>query len=274
MIASSPVQAFDPRSVRGLSPVSRRAVDRWLQAGCIRVTEVLADLGVKGTLTCDHDPDFAAVFTVGKAGFTSVLSMRRRLLLSVVVGMLGVESAEWPEETAISSVEQSLSELWLRRLGAEMSEAWPQRQPIAFQYQRSLMRTSRARVFDPGLVLLMAKLNLETPSGTDAIYWVASVDDVELMAAPDAPPPAPKQASTARIADLAPLVAMPLTVELGQVQLSVLEAETLKCGDVLVLDQPIDATLTARVAGQAKFQGRPGRSGARLCFAIDSLVEE
>jgi flagellar motor switch protein FliM len=224
-----------------------------------------------GTL---HDPDFASVFQVGKAGFTSVLSMRPRLLLSIVYGMLGADVAEWPVERPISSVELSLAELWLRRSALELSEAWPQRQPIAFQYQRSLARTCRARVFDPGLVLLMASLKLETTAGGDTIYWVASVDDVELMAAPDAAPPAPKAASTARMVDLAPMVPMPLSVELGQVQLSVREADSLKCGDVIVLDQPIHAALTARVAGQAKYQGRPGRMGTRLCFAIDALVEE
>jgi flagellar motor switch protein FliM len=287
MIASPSIQAFDARSVRGLSPVSRRAVDQWLRSGCVRATEVLTELGVKGSLSYEgmtskltsealstlHDPDFAAVFSVGKAGFKSVLSMRSRLLLAVVFGMLGAESAEWPQERAVSSVEQSLAELWLKRLGGEFSEAWPQRQPIAFQYQRSLARTCRARVFDPGLVLLMATLKLETSCGSDTLYWVAAVDDVEQMAAPDAPPPAPKPAATGKIADLAPLVAMPLSVELGQVQLSVIEAESLKCGDVLVLDQPVHGALTARVAGQAKYQGRPGRMGSRLCFAIDALVE-
>ena len=287
MIASPSIQTFDARSVRSLTPASRRAVERWLRAGCARVTEVFAELGVKGTLTLDgmtskatgdalatlHDPDFAAVFTVGKAAFTSVLSMRSRLLLSIAFGMLGVEATEWPEDRPISSVEQALAELWLRRSGAEISDAWPQRQPMAFNYQRSLMRTCRARVFDPGLVLLMSALKLEMPCGSDTIYWVAAVDDVELMAAPDAPPPTAKPVSTAKIADLAPMVPMPLSVELGQVQLSVREAESLKCGDVLVLDQPIHAALTARIAGQSKFHGHPGRMGSRLCFAIDALVE-
>jgi flagellar motor switch protein FliM len=76
------------------------------------------------------------------------------------------------------------------------------------------------------------------------------------------------------MADMAPLVPMPLAVELGRVQLSVLEAESLKCGDVIVLDQTTRAPLTARVAGQAKYQGRPGRMGSRVCFAIDALVED
>jgi flagellar motor switch protein FliM len=99
------------------------------------------------------------------------------------------------------------------------------------------------------------------------------MEHLERLTSPG-PAPAVKPLTGGRVADIAPLVPMALSVELGRVQLSVIEAETLKCGDVVVLDQTIRGLLTARVAGQPKYQGRPGRIGSRLCFAIDSLVEE
>jgi len=288
MIAAPSVQAFDPRSVRGLPPNSRRLVERWL-AGCAsRTTEVFSELNVGAALSftslASHsatdamaslsDPDIGAVFAIAKSGHTSLLSMPQHVLLALLYGMIGVRAAEWPAGKPLSTIEESLAEMLFERIRREWSEAWPQRDPIPFAYRKCVNRSSRSRVFDPGQRLLVASFEVKLPCGEATIQWLASLDDVEALASPQAPPAAARPANELRIADVAPLVPLPMSVELGRVQLSLAEAESLQCGDVLVLDQTVRASLVARVAGLPKYRGRPGRIGSRVCFAIESLLEE
>jgi flagellar motor switch protein FliM len=287
MIAAREIQPYDARCVRGLSSASRRLFDWWMKGCAVRGNEVLAGLGIQATLTYDGavaksaldvlaeipDPDLAALLGIGPKSQTTVLSFKPGALLAVLHGMMGAASAECPADRHLTSVEQSLAEVLYGNLCREWSEAWPQRDPLALTYQRSISRTTRARVFDPAVILLATKFQLETTCGPQVVMWMMPLEEIEQLCAPAEPAVAAK-ASGARISDVATLVPMPLSVELGRVQLSVLEADSLKCGDVLVLDQGTRSPLTARVAGQPKYQGRPGRTGSRICFAIDAILED
>jgi flagellar motor switch protein FliM len=164
--------------------------------------------------------------------------------------------------------------MFFERLRQEVSEGWPQRDPLPVIYQRTVTRSARARLFDPNDVLMVCTLNLETLRGTEVIRFLAPMYEVEQLCQPGSATAVPREVSQGRIADLMPSIPMNLSVELGRVQLSVTETESLKCGDVLVLDRNIRDRLTASIAGQPKYRGRAGRVGARLCFAIEGLAEE
>jgi flagellar motor switch protein FliM len=286
MIAAREIQPFNARSVRGLSSASRRLFECWMKACVVRGNEVLAGLGVQATLAFESavakstldaiagisDPDVAALVGVGPTSFSTVLSFKPGALLTVLHATMGVASTECPADRSLTPVEQSLAEMLYDQICREWSEAWPQREPLALTYKRSVTRTSRARIFDPAAILLATVFRLETTCGPQVVTWLIPLEEIELLCSPVEPTVAPK-ASGARISDVATLVPMPLSVELGRVQLSVLEAESLRCGDVLILDQTTRSPLTARVAGQPKYQGRPGRSGSKICFAIDGILE-
>ncbi|MBX3444713.1 MAG: FliM/FliN family flagellar motor switch protein [Planctomyces sp.] len=288
MISQPTIQAFDARSVRGLSTVSRRTVERWLKSCAARSTEVLTSLGIKATLAYESlstreapdamamlaDPDAAAIFQVGGTRFPAVMSMRPGCLLALLHGMLGVDAEEWPADRNLTSVETSLSELLFDGLRREWSEAWPKRDPISISYSRTIARSPRARLFDPASGLIVVQFRVTCGCGEVPLHWVMPIDDVEHLTGPAAPATASRGTAGARLADVVPMVPLPLSVELGRVQLTVSEAESLRRGDVLMLDQTVRAPLTARVAGEAKYQGRAGRIGSRLCFAIDALVED
>jgi flagellar motor switch protein FliM len=202
------------------------------------------------------------------------MSFRTGVLLALVQGLLGVNITEWPADRALSTVEMSLAKMLFERFAAGLSDAWPSREPMVTAFVRPLVRTARARLFDPTVLVAVTKFQITTMAGEESLLLLTTHDQLEQLCAEGLPTPTPKSAPSARMADLAPLVPMPLSVELGRVQLSVSEAESLKRGDVLILDQTIGDLLTGRVAGRPKFQGRPGRIGSRVCFAIDAVMED
>jgi flagellar motor switch protein FliM len=282
------VQPFDPRHARGISADARRVADRWLKDAAVRMNETFVEFGIEakvayqtvftqdartalGTLS---DPDAAALLNIGKAKIPAVVSFRTGLLVSLVQGLLGVNNAEWPADRPLSPVETSLARMLFERFAVALSGAWPTREVMPTAFVRPVARTSRARLFDPAILLAVIQFQVTAKPGEDSIYIVATQEQLEQLCSEALPAPAPKAAPSARMADLAPLVPLPLSVELGRVQLSVTEAESLKLGDVLVLDQTTHNLLTARVAGRPKFQGRPGRVGGRVCFAIDEVMED
>ena len=288
MTAAAAVQAFDPRHARGISADARRVADRWLKDASVRINEAFAEFGIdakvafqtiftqdaRAALANLPDPDAAALLHIGKAKVPAVMSFRTGMLLSLVQGLLGVNAAEWPADRALTPVELALARMLFDRFAVGLSDAWPTRDPMLTTVVRPVLRTSRARLFDPTALIAIAKFQITTKAGEDSILMVAVHEQFEQICTEALPAPPPKSTPSAKMADLAPLVPMPLSVELGRVQLSVSEAESLKLGDVLVLDQTTHELLTARVAGRPKFQGRPGRVGGRVCFAIDAVMED
>jgi len=288
MTVQAAVQTFDPRHARGLSADARRVADRWLKDAAVRMNETLAEFGIEAkvayqtVVTQDTrtalsglpDPDVAALLNLGKAKVPAVLSFRTGLLLSLVQGLMGVNNEEWPADRALTSVEISRARMLVERFAIGIADAWPTREAMATAFVRAVLRTSRARLFDPAVLLAITRFTITMKAGEESIHFIATYDQLEQICGEALPAPAPKSTPSAKMADLAPLVPLPLSVELGRVQLSVSEAESLKLGDVLVLDQTTNDLLTARVAGRPKFQGRPGRVGGRVCFAIDAVVED
>lgn len=288
MTAAMEVQAFDPRHARGISSDARGVADRWLKDTSVRINEAFAEYGIDARATFQTiftqdartalgnlpDPDAGALLTIGKTKIPAVVSFRTGCLLSLVQGLLGMKNTEWPADRSLTSVETALARFLYERIAAALSDAWPSREIMTTAFVRPVVRTARARLFDPTILIAIARFQLTTPAGDDSLLIVTTHEQIEQLCSEALPAPAPRSAPSARMADLAPLVPMPLSVELGRVQLSVAEAESLKCGDVLVLDQTTRDLLTGRVAGQPKFQGRPGRVGSRVCFAIHSVMED
>ncbi|QDT56226.1 Flagellar motor switch protein FliM [Caulifigura coniformis] len=288
MTTQAAVQPFDPRHARGISADARRVADRWLKDAAVRMNETFSEFGVTAKVSYQTvftqdartalsnlpDPDVSALLHIGKARIPAAMSFRTGLLLSLVQGLLGVQSTEWPADRSLTSIELSLAKMLFERFAVGLSDAWPSREAMVTAFVRPVLRTSRARLFDPAILLAAAQFQVTTAAGEDSILLIATHEQLEHLCGEALPAPAPKATPSARMADLAPLVPMPFSVELGRVQLSVNEAESLKLGDVLVLDQTTNDLLTARVAGRPKFQGRPGRVGGRVCFAIDEVMED
>jgi len=288
MSAPAAVQPFDPRHARGISADARRVADRWLKDAAVRMNETFTEFGITAKVTYSTvltqdarttlanlpDPDVAALLHLGKAKIPAVMSFRTGLLLSLVQGLLGVNNTEWPADRNLTPIEISLARMLFDRFAVGFADAWPSREVMITAFVRPVLRTSRARLFDPAILLAAIQFQVTTSAGDDSILLIATHEQLEQLCGEALPTPAPKATPSARMADLAPLVPMPLSVELGRVQLSVNEAESLKLGDVLVLDQTTNDLLTAHVAGRPKFQGRPGRVGGRVCFAIDAVMED
>jgi flagellar motor switch protein FliM len=288
MSAQAAVQPFDPRHARGISADARRVADRWLKDAAIRINETFAEFRIDAKATFNtiftqdartalanlSDPDAAALLNIGKARIPAVLSFRTGLLLSLVHGLLGVNPTEWPADRTLTPVETSLAKMLFERFAGALSDAWPTREVMPASFARPVVRTARARLFDPTILLAITKFQLSAKAGEDSFFIVTTHEQLEQLCSEALPAAPPKAAPSAKMADLAPLVPLALSVELGRVQLSVSEAESLKLGDVLVLDQTTKDLLTAHVAGRPKFQGRPGRVGGRVCFAIDAVMED
>jgi flagellar motor switch protein FliM len=288
MTAQAAVQPFDPRHARGISADARRVADRWLKDAAIRINETFSELRIEAKVgfntifTQDArtalgnlaDPDAAALLNIGKARIPAVMSFRTGVLLSLVHGLLGVNPTEWPADRPLTAVEMSLARMLFDRFAGALSDAWPTREIMPTAFARPVTRTARARLFDPAILLAITRFQVTAKAGEDSFFIVTTQEQLEQLCGEALPAPPPKATASKQMVDLAPLVPLPLSVELGRVQLSVTEAESLKLGDVLVLDQTTKDLLTAHVAGRPKFQGRPGRVGGRVCFAIDAVMED
>ncbi|MBP1931507.1 flagellar motor switch protein FliM [Ammoniphilus resinae] len=67
---------------------------------------------------------------------------------------------------------------------------------------------------------------------------------------------------------------LPLIVELGRASITIEEFLCLEAGDIIQLNQPIDASLNVRIGPNVKFLGRPGTKKGHIAVRIEKVLDE
>jgi flagellar motor switch protein FliM len=84
----------------------------------------------------------------------------------------------------------------------------------------------------------------------------------------------PNPAEHQTVMDNLSQVALPLSVLLGNAQLSMRELTSLQPGDVIRLDRSTTQELPVQVAGKTRFMARVGRSGTHLAAQITRIIRQ
>jgi flagellar motor switch protein FliM len=286
MTAHSTPQPFDFHELRRLPPRVRSSLLRWQTEACTLVSEAwtsLATYPLRATpgdalpqrtqtaLAAAPDPATGVVLRLGPGKLPALLVIQPVLLQAIFADLLGAAAAS---ETAVelTPLEEALLEACLVRLCGALADAWPGDSPLPCAIHE-LCRPRRTRRLSAVDEVVAITWRVECRFHTGELQWLIPrreletlLDDVQTPA--DAPADGPVV-----LGELVEQFPLEIAVQLGQAALTTAALSRLDLGDVLLLDQPVDKPLTARVNDRPLWLVHPRRVGQRQAIEIHSLLD-
>ena len=281
---------LDFSAPRGLTGTANRALSSWQTTACTILKEIWQSLLGSGVdlqlgqidssvaqkaIRALPDPGYAARLSVGQENFPAFVVFSARLIQALVADMLGTLGDEWPDPKPLTPAESSMVELLLGEVARSFSVAWPDVDPLECYLQSVVSRPLRSRVFPPDEILARTRVNVTLPLGTEEIILLFPQEGLSSIGISESPPPeAVSQTAAPQLRLLAEKLPVTLVVELGNATLTLAEMNNLSVGDVMVLDQPINAPLEASIKGKLQWLGHPCRMGQRQGFRIIASAQQ
>ena len=211
-------------------------------------------------------------FRVSLAGSPTILALPNRLAQSLVIAMLGDSVPSETAERELSAVEISLCELTVKTFIRSLIEAWIDESSVSIELQEREPNLRRSKTFRPSDPLVVCRSSI-TLQGTDHLWsWLVRMETMQELFGTQTAGPAVTHSEPQRqqMESLVRGMKLPLTVKLGQAQLTTSQLAKLKIGDVVVLHQRTTEPLKAFVSGRPAFMGWPGQIAGKQAFQIET----
>jgi flagellar motor switch protein FliM len=175
-------------------------------------------------------------------------------------------------ERELSAVEIRLCELMVKTFVSSLIEAWIDETSIAVELRERELNLRRSKVFRPSDPLVVCRSAI-TLQGSEHLWaWLVRMETMQSLfgTTPTGPTVSHSAPQRQQMESLVRGMALPLTVKLGQAQLTTPQLATLKVGDVVVLHQRTTEPLKAFVSGRPAFMGWPGQIAGKQAFQIET----
>ncbi len=261
-------------------------------------------LSLRSALETIPEPGWGVQGTLGATAIDTLLACHPRLLRSLAGGLLGDTAEETEDVQFLTAVEESMAELLFSEFLGAIGDAWPGAEPLNCRLRDRVAQPQRTRMYPPRTTLVVTTLCIHAApdesadaasepaneeEGTEEssekeqhpssamgeITWLMPQVEIEDLLEIECANPEPVRTTPhPAIPRIMREVPVCVTVELGRTRLSMSELTSLQTGDVVILEQPVNHPLNARVGDAFKFTGRPGRVGVRRCLEIQQILED
>jgi flagellar motor switch protein FliM len=208
----------------------------------------------------------------GDGAYPAFLIFDRPTILMLLAAALSDQVADWPEDRELTEIERTLTSCVVEQFLEPFSLSWPQSEPLRFAIAATGPRKTICRnaTDEPGWT---ASFSFRGSIGTKPLVLLLPRSQGFMAqigsASPDSSSnPALKKQTEALLLD----TPLNMTVVLGSVKVSVQELTRLAVGDLVILDQLIDAPLSGQVEGTDKFQVCAGAIGQSQAVRIQAFT--
>ena len=211
-------------------------------------------------------------FRLFLAGSPTILAMPNRLAQSLVCGLLGESQPSEFAERDLSHVEIRLCEMTVATLLNSLLEAWIGEVPLTLELREREPNLRRSKLFRPNDPIVVCRSSVKIHESEFLWSWLIRLETVQELFGTQQPIPVsvPSVPQRQQMESVMRRMTLPLTVKLGQVQLTAPQLSELQIGDVVVLHQRTSAPLKAFVSGRPAFLGWPGQIDGKQAFQIEA----
>lgn len=211
-------------------------------------------------------------FRMFLAGHPTILALPNRLAQILAAGLLGDSLPTEMSERELSPVEFNLCELTVNLFISSLTEAWIGESSPTIELRDREPNLRRSKTFRPNEPLVVCRSSVNVLGSEHLWSWLVGMETMlELFGAvPSGPVSTPSAPQRQQMESLVRGMKLPLTVKLGQAQLTAPQLAELQIGDVVVLHQRTTEPLKAFVSGRPAFLGWPGQIAGKQAFQIES----
>lgn len=208
-----------------------------------------------------------------------ILVIESRLVFSIVEAFFGGSGAGSTkiEGRDFTPIEKRVIEKVVQMALANLTETWADTYPIRTEFYRSESNPLAVNVIPPDelLVSVQFEVELNKPLGKIIVCIpISSFQPIRHKLAGGYLNEDSKidQAWVKSMEERLMQIEVELTVKLGRSSLSVRDLQSLKPGDVILLDNRFKDPLTASVEGIPKYEGYVGRSNNKKVFKVEQPI--
>jgi len=197
-------------------------------------------------------------------------------MLILIMEVLSESLSQKPSQRELTTIEQSLCELFLEQSLLTFGEAWPDKEILPTELGEIDRQPNRCRLMMPDRDVLVTGFQIMTSSspliGPAKIEWMFAKDELKkLLGVPDQVTPV--VSSGEKIPpDSIYQIDVEISARLGSAELGMDDLLQLDTGDIVKLNQRIERPLVLNVNDQPAFDVWPGRVGDQQCFQIESII--
>lgn len=205
----------------------------------------------------------------------TLMIMKRPFAKLVIDAMLGDNPTKLPEDGELSPASSNVLKFFIDYLVRSIRENWPGGEPGHIQLRQEEPTLKRQRVIQPEESAIVVRYQFKGPFGNEPWLWVIPYEIVLglFQSFEDEQRITQTKGERHLLEGLVSDMPARVTVRLGMIELNSLQLKALQPGDVLVLDQKVNAPLNVTVADECAFVGWPGRVGSRQALQIESMVK-
>ncbi|MDM4016770.1 FliM/FliN family flagellar motor switch protein [Roseiconus lacunae] len=177
------------------------------------------------------------------------------------------ETSEPQEDIELGAIEADLVQWVLDTFAACLSQGWMGTDEMAIQTGKMEKDPRKLRLYRAKDLMTRVTLKVECKSATSEIHWLLPKQKVSKLFEDTVDN---RQKAPAASPSKEMIIQMPvdLVTILGSAKVSMKDLKDLKPGQLIVLDQRIDAPMTATVDGASSFECWPGRLGNNQAIQV------
>lgn len=290
MADTASLQRLDFHNPRRPAKVEWRALAKWHQSICLLTTEAwnglmpneitlkagsLNPANSRTAILDSPDEAYAAHLLMGPDRYPALVVFPTRVLHALLADILNLAGEEWPELRPFTRAELSILDVLMQGFAAAIRDGIPGAEATPCEYVELFEKPERTRLFANVAEVFSSEIQITSRFGDETLLWLLPKKETEyLLENTQSPDDIEERPINAKLIPLTHKVPTEIMIRLGRCKLTMSEISNLSEGDVLILDQSINRTLTGYVAGERKWMGKPVRVGPRQGYEVVEVVPD
>lgn len=223
-------------------------------------------------------PSCLYVFRIVESDAFAVLELNPQLVLSIVSRLLGGPIGEEKTPRLLTQIEQTIIKGVTARALSDLQKAWKTIAPFTFQHERYETEGEFVQIAPASEIILL--VSLEVSIGDQKFMMnicfptFALEDELAKLNAGSATGVTMahgRKEWSDTMARKISQTSLPISVLLGNAQLTVRELAELQPGDVLKTNIAVNSDVAVEISGATRFYGKPGVSNGKVAVKIDRV---
>lgn len=226
------------------------------------------------------NPTCFNIFSISPLEGNIVIEFNPTVAFPVLDRLLGGSGKTLGESRALTDMELQMLDGFLNRIVGNLSDTWNEIIPLTFQIEAKETNPQVAQIVSLAeiVILMVFEIKIGEVSGflnfCIPFLSIESIADKLSLQYRFSTVKKQKEDSVGKVREMIQSVHIPVSVDLGNIQITIKELLELRSGDIINLAKPVSQELVVKISDQPKLRAKPGMINRKKAIKITSKYEE
>jgi len=226
------------------------------------------------------NPTCFNIFSISPLEGNIVIEFNPTVAFPVLDRLLGGSGKTLGETRALTDMELQMLDGFLNRVVGNLSDTWNEIIPLTFQIEAKETNPQVAQIVSLAeiVILMVFEIKIGEVSGflnfCIPFLSIESIADKLSLQYRFSTVKKQKEDSVGKVREIIQSVHVPLSVDLGNIQITIKELLDLRPGDIINLAKPVNKELLVKISDQQKLRAKPGVLNRKKAIKVIGKYEE